>query len=348
MKTRRSGFTLVELLVVIAIIGVLISLLLPAVQKIRDAANRIKCQNNLKQLGLSLHLYHDSQDCFPPGMTLTGTNVSDAHSSGFTSLLPYLEQDNTYQLYTFTQPWFAVPNYTAVGIEVKLFFCPSNRDEGLIDLTPLQAQWNTTLPPVAASCDYAFSRGANGAMESDWTRIPLAVRGVFNIRVDGAPGVHFSDITDGTSTTLAIGDAAGGTGYYLVGDLNNPGQPVLDLNGQTVPIDQSWGASGVGDTSHPFYGSVFATTAQYGLAPNPRDEPMNGKLVTPTIYGGDPLGDNASGRDYISGFRSMHTGGCNFLYCDGSVHFLSDTIQADLYRGLSTYAGGEVVGPGDF
>jgi prepilin-type processing-associated H-X9-DG protein/prepilin-type N-terminal cleavage/methylation domain-containing protein len=346
MTFPRGGMTVIELLVVMAIIAVLVGLLVPAVQHAREAANLASCGNNLKQLGLALHSHHSAKGFFPPGMVCSGSNICDAEGSGFTYLLPYLEQDNLYRHYHFDVPWYGVENYDVVGQTAAVFFCPSNRSEGLMDLAPIAAQWATRLPPVAGTCDYAFCRGANGALHRDWTRIPTAARGVFNIRPpdEARPGLRLTDISDGASTTFAMGEAAGGSPLFPVRDLANPTQPAIDpVSGQPFLLEQAWGAAGVGDGGHPWYGSVFAVTAQYGLPPEPRDEPMNRRPGTPTVYGADPRGDGQSGRDFISGFRSPHAGGCNFLFCDGSVRFVASGIDPAVYRGLSTYAGGEAV-----
>jgi prepilin-type N-terminal cleavage/methylation domain-containing protein/prepilin-type processing-associated H-X9-DG protein len=349
MRRARAAFTLIELLVVIAIFGALMGLLLPAVQKVRGAADRLRCLNNLKQLGLALHNCNDTEGSFPPGM-VTSTSIYDAQATGFTMLLPYIEQDTAYRLYDFNHPWYDPVNYRAVAVEIKLFYCPSNRGDGSMNLLPVAAEWNMALPPSVGATDYAFCKGANGSLNPYWQLEPAQVQGVFGIRPAGriCHGVRLTDIQDGTSTTIAMGDAIGGNRAYRARDLNNPGQAAIDpITGQPAILEQSWSAASVGDPGHPWYGSVFAVTAQYGLGPNPVDEPMNRRLATPTVAGPDPSGDNRNGLDSISGFRSLHSGGCNFLFCDGSARFISEAIDPNTYRALSTYAGGETIS-GDY
>jgi len=351
------AFTLIELLVVIAIIAVLVAMLLPAVQQAREAARRSQCKNNLKQLGLALHNFHDARGYLPPGM-LTELDIQDSFHTGFTYLLPFLEQDNVHRLYQYDKAWSDTANYTAVAQQVPIFYCPSNRSGGRIDLAPYVQQWGTAMPPVVGASDYVLCKGANAGLGPNPGLIPPQARGLFNVAqadfsADGGwlPTPQFrvrlTDITDGTSSTFAIGEAAGGNPYYLVADLNDPSQAVTEpfVNGPAL-MDQAWSVASLGDRAHPWYAGLFGVTAQFGLAPDPRDEPMNRRPGTPSVIGSDGSGYNVSGRDRVSGFRSLHTGGCNFLYADGSVHFVPQSIDPAVYRALSTYAGGEVV-PGD-
>src|SRR5262249_30488522 len=150
-------------------------------------------------------------------------NITYAETTGFTHILQYLEEDPTYQIYHFDKPWYDASNYQAVEVQIALFFCPSNRSKGRLDLGAIAAQWSTTLPPFVATCDYAFCKGANGAVHRDWTRTPEAVRGVFQIRQpsNSRMGIALTEITDGSSSTFAMGDAAGGSVQYLARDLTN-------------------------------------------------------------------------------------------------------------------------------
>jgi prepilin-type N-terminal cleavage/methylation domain-containing protein/prepilin-type processing-associated H-X9-DG protein len=362
---RRPAFTLLELLVVIAIIGVLFALLLPAVQRVREIASRIRCQNNLKQFGLALHMFHDANGYLPAGMVTKG-EIQDSYHTGFTYLLPYIEQDTIHRLYHYDKQWYDTANYAAVGQQAALFYCPSNRSGGAIDLSPYVQQWGSPMPPFVGASDYVLCKGANAGLGPDPNLIPLAARGLFNIAQASNPfvpgnqvapagpptprfGVRFTDITDGLSSTFAIGEGAGGTSYYLVADLNNPSQPATEpfINGPAI-MDQAWGAASLGDPGHPWFAGLFGVTAQYGMAPDPVDEPMNRRPGMPTIISSDPSGYNVSGRDLVSGFRSRHPDGCNFLFADSSVHFIRQSIDPAVYRALSTYAGEELVPVPDF
>jgi prepilin-type processing-associated H-X9-DG protein/prepilin-type N-terminal cleavage/methylation domain-containing protein len=360
-KESRTAFTLVELLVVIGIIAVLIGLLVPAVQKVREASARLACLSNMKQLGLALHGFHDANGFLPAGM-VTQLNVQDSFHTGFTTLLPYIEQDNVHRLYSYDSPWYDVANYEAVRHEVKIFYCPSNRVNGVMDLSPYVEQWGTPMPPIVGACDYVFCKGANAGLGADPSKIPPQARGLFNISqadytvADGqfqwgpTPQfrVRFANITDGLSSTFALGEAAGGNRWFLVADISNPSQPVTEpfVNGPAI-MDQAWSVASLGDTLHPWYAGIFGVTAQFGLPPNPGDEPMNRRPGMPTIIGSDASGYNLTGRDRVSGFRSLHPGGCNFLFADGSVRRIAEAIDPATYRALSTYAGNEVVSGAD-
>jgi prepilin-type N-terminal cleavage/methylation domain-containing protein/prepilin-type processing-associated H-X9-DG protein len=355
---KHDAFTLVELLVVIAIIAVLIGLLIPAVQRVREAAAGASCRNNLKQFGLALNGFAGDYGYLPAGM-LTDTNIQDSYHTGFTYLLRYFEQDNVAKMYRFDQQWYLPANYDAVAQQPAVFFCPSNRAQGQMNLAPQIQQFAAAMPPYVGSCDYIFCKGANAGLYFDANLVPAEVRGLFNMArgylVDRPGGqqelvpvpkfrIRLMDIQDGTSNTLAIGEGAGGNRAYLVEDLNSPGQPVIEpfVSGPAV-MEQAWAAASLGDPSHPWFAGIFGVTAQYGLAPDPRDEPINRRPGSPTVFGNDPSGYNVSGRDRVSGFRSMHQGGCYFLFADGGVRWLAEGIDPAVYRALSTYAGNEVV-----
>jgi prepilin-type processing-associated H-X9-DG protein len=348
MSRSRLAFTLLELLVIIAIIAILVGLLLPAVQKVRGAASRVQCANNLKQLGIALHGHNDTVHRLPGGL-IVGGDIQDGWGTGFTELLPFIEQQSLRNIYRFDVPWFDPANEKAVAFPVKLFYCPANRASGGIDMNPIAAQWGRYIPPFAAGTDYAFCKGANAGLSLEPGKVPSAVRGPFGVAIRDSTGkvtgaVRLIDVADGTSMTFAMGEAVGGSPRYPIRDLSDPTKTAADpFTGQPALLEQCWGATGFGDASHPWYASALAVTAQFGMSPNIDDEPLNRSPGTPSIHGSDSSGYNKTGRDLVSGFRSTHTGGANFVMCDGSVRFVRDTIDPATYRSLSTYAGNEVV-----
>ena len=183
-----GGFTLVELLVVIAIIGVLVAMLLPAVQSARESARRTQCKNNLRQLGIALQNYDSAKGSFPPGVTSTDDNFQKGMHSGFVFLLPYLEYTALFDSYDLEQPWDSVANLAVGATPLQMLTCPSNDSE-------VAQQGNLRAAPT----DYAFSKG------------PLAYLceqqrggGMFDINSQ----IRHAQIQDGTSRTFALGEAA--------------------------------------------------------------------------------------------------------------------------------------------
>lgn len=362
VRRGRRAFTLVELLVVIGIIAVLIGLLLPAIQRTRESSYRIACANNLKQLALALLNFENNNGYFPPGM-LTELDIQDSYHTGFAYMLPYIEQTATFNAYNFSAQWYDSSNYTATEQAPAIFFCPSNRTNSTINLQPFITQWASPMQPFVGACDYLLCKGANAGISADPTLLPYQVRGMFNISqamvgIEGNAFVFFpapsfqlrlTDISDGASNTMALGEGAGGNQKYPICDYyNNKSQPVPSPFGSGYAImDQAWGAASLGDPQHPWTAGIFGVTAQFGMGPSQVSQPMNLQPGMPSIIGGDPSGFNVTGKDVISGFRSMHPNGCQFAFADGSIHFLQQTISQTLYQAYSTYAGGEVTAEAD-
>jgi prepilin-type N-terminal cleavage/methylation domain-containing protein len=193
MTMRRKAFTLIELLVVIAIFGVLVAFLVTGVQKVREAANRIKCVNNLKQMGLALHGYNDAYGSFPPGIVADTPDLLNARHSGLVFLLPYLEQEPLHNQYNLNLAWKDADNLPVAGARVPVFLCPSSLN---------QVPDDGSLP--GAPTDYAFSKGATAYLSTAGTLRPGS--GLFDVNSKR----RIADILDGTSQTFAMGEAVGG------------------------------------------------------------------------------------------------------------------------------------------
>jgi prepilin-type N-terminal cleavage/methylation domain-containing protein/prepilin-type processing-associated H-X9-DG protein len=208
----RRGFTLIELLVVIAIIGILIALLLPAVQKVREAANRMQCQNNLRQMALALHAYHDSQGLLPPGVALGAGNLFSFH----VALLPYLEQDNLYRKFDFNARYD-----NAANLALGLVLVPSYRCPSATQLTTEygSGEWSGGQPTLTMHYyGVAGPLGTNPQTGKPYTFRPTnqgneATQGLLGM----GSKVRLTDVTDGTSNTLMLGEISWtDANYYRV------------------------------------------------------------------------------------------------------------------------------------
>jgi prepilin-type N-terminal cleavage/methylation domain-containing protein len=292
-RTPRAGFTLIELLVVIAIIAILIGLLLPAVQKVREAANRSQCINNLKQLGLACHNYHGTVGAFPYLRSGGGQN---RHTWALL-LLPYIEQDNVFNVYKSTitgvNQTDGYNNHTSTDpqivearqAQVKTFFCPSRRS--LPSLSPVTTGSSVTGVPS----DYAACAGDT----RDTSTGPTT--GAFKlVSANHTTALtRIADITDGTSNTLLIGEK-----HIQIGSINDP---ITD-------------------------GMIYSGSEQQTYYRVAGDSwPL---AISPTVAANYQFG-------------SWHTGVCQFVFADGSVHGLPNSTPGAILALLANRSDGQVI-----
>jgi prepilin-type N-terminal cleavage/methylation domain-containing protein/prepilin-type processing-associated H-X9-DG protein len=345
---HHRGFTLIELLVVIAIIAVLIGLLLPAVQKVREAANRMKCSNNLKQFGLACHLYRDTYQVFPPGAktiptgvwTTNGSRPAGDKGSWLVLTLPYLEQDALFkQIPNPDQPQYDSIKNSPMGgplqtrIRLPYGRCPSDDYDSTAPLSNYVGSMGPTC--LNSNCGYApfekYCDPANNGM-GDWgygSSVPYGdnvtskgqLRGLFYRMTAFTFGL--ADVPDGLSNTLMIGEALPSQDAYILraGNFTYPdgnwafGNGGNNINSTIVPIN------------YQIAPNTYCQLNQYGQPVQQPDNPARAS-------------DNWG---IIFGFRSRHPGGTNFLFADGSVHFIQETIDMRTYQLLGCRNDGQPV-----
>ncbi|MCO6457633.1 MAG: DUF1559 domain-containing protein [Pirellulaceae bacterium] len=347
----RRAFTLVELLVVIAIIGILVALLLPAVQAAREAARRMQCGNNLKQIGLAVHNYHDTYHVFPPALLGSGRYNSAAYhaanggvknTTGFALLLPFIEGDTIHDKYDFNQcssmssPYghavigtddqasdrnndgywntnLGGPGKNGDGIRLKWLECPSDPNAGELR-NYQQGTTNFYTMRNARRASYLFNTGVFTDYNAAFQVYSSDIRrGAFGN--DGA--AKFADIRDGTSNSTMVGEAAGGDG----------------LDQKTSWVYGPWGLTGTHTCCH---GRVVSSSSR--VLRSLADARYRIWFHINGIYNND-----AYRRNYAWNYNSFHPGGAQFVMCDGAVKFLPELMDYFVLLRLSYIADGEPV-----
>ncbi len=340
--TSSRGFTLVELLVVIAVIGVLIGLLLPAVQQAREAARRTQCSNNLKQIGLALHNYLDSNRSFPPSLCIRpGTTFSTNNGSWSIHgrLLPYLEQGNAYERVRLDIAWDAQLATGVPTMRVPVYLCPSEVHD--------QVRVDSSGNPYVYPQTYGFNLGTWLVYE------PASGRGG-----DGAFFVNSrtrpASFLDGLSNTLAAAEVKAFTSYFR--NTNDPGPTVPSspaaIAGFASGAQFKLGPSTNDNTGHTEWadGRVHHSGITTVFAPNTFIPYVHTDGRTYDVdYNSQQEGRSATQPTYAAiTARSYHAGIVNVLLMDGAVRAVGETVELRVWRALGTRQGGEVLGDGAF
>lgn len=331
-NNSRRGFTLIELLVVIAIIAILIALLLPAVQQAREAARRVKCKNNLKQIGLAVHNYQTAHRVFPPGaavdlsVTVTGNNGSwGVHGR----LLPFIEQGNAYDNVDLTIAW---DFQTAIdGLNIETYSCPSDPKAG-VPRDPGGGKvhlWPTT---------YGFNYGT-------WFVFDPATGQGGNGMFYPNSSLSFRDSTDGSTNTLLAAEVKAWTPYTRNGGPSQTTIPQSIAEAEAI-VASAPNFKNTGHTEWPD-GRVHHTGITTTLGPNSKVRYSTGGVdYDETDFNSWQEGKNGSAGNpsyAIITSRSFHTGTVNALLLDGSCRSVSENIDLSIWRALGTRSGGEVI-----
>lgn len=362
IKIRR-GFTLIELLVVIAIIAVLIALLLPAVQAAREAARRVQCVNNMKQIGLGLMNYESAVGSFPWGEVPHNYAGRLNVPSALCLLLGQIEQQQLYNAYNFSSGtnaaggWNYIPidpiNYTAQTAKVKVFICPSDVNRIDFSARGTGTPGNTNYQSNAGADAYSFLTGTTspgGPGTTNQFSGPFASYSIC---------ATIARITDGTSNTVAFGEVVTGQGAYA-GGFDNLKPSSSFANSAT----NASGAAGGVASPHTDYNNCVKTggiTPTNVLAATAGDWPIGAAywwgrsgqtrynhVMTPNTYNCGFGGANSDSDDDAITASSRHPGGVNLVFCDGSVRFIKNSVATTVWWGVSTMAGGEVLSADSF